>query len=78
MQELNHFQAWANTQTVGQSPGAALWRRLWREEEGQGLVEYGLLVGLLALVAVAAMTLFGRRMNNNLYGTSNNVLPFGN
>ena len=30
-------------------------RRLWEEEEGQDLVEYGLLVVLVSLAAVAAM-----------------------
>jgi len=30
-------------------------RRLWQEEEGQDLVEYALLVVLIALGAVAAM-----------------------
>jgi pilus assembly protein Flp/PilA len=30
-------------------------RRLWKEEEGQDLVEYGLLVVLIALGCVAAM-----------------------
>ncbi len=54
------------------------WSSLWREEEGQTLVEYGLLIGLLALVVIVAVTFFGRRMSNNLYGTSNNVLPFNN
>ena len=29
---------------------------LWKEEEGQDLVEYGLLVVLIALFAVAAMS----------------------
>jgi pilus assembly protein Flp/PilA len=29
--------------------------KLWKEEEGQDLVEYGLLVVLIALFAVAAM-----------------------
>ena len=32
-----------------------LFRRLWQEEEGQDLVEYALLVVLIALGAVAAM-----------------------
>jgi pilus assembly protein Flp/PilA len=32
-----------------------LLNRLWREEEGQDLVEYGLLVVLIALAAIAAM-----------------------
>ncbi len=51
-------------------------KQLIFDEEGQTLVEYALLVGLLALVVVAAVTFFGRRMSNNLYGTSVNGLPF--
>ena len=47
-----------------------------KEEEGQTLVEYGLLIALLALVIVGSITLFGRRMSNNFYGASNNFLPF--
>lgn len=31
-------------------------KRLWKEEEGQDLVEYGLLIVLIALFAVAAMS----------------------
>ena len=30
-------------------------RRLWREEEGQDLIEYALLVALVALAAVVGM-----------------------
>lgn len=30
-------------------------QRLWNEDEGQDLVEYGLLVFLLALAAIASM-----------------------
>ena len=30
-------------------------KRLWQEEEGQDLVEYGLLVVLIALFAIAGM-----------------------
>lgn len=29
------------------------------EEKGQGMTEYGLILGLIALAAVAAMTTFG-------------------
>jgi len=32
-----------------------LLKRLWREEEGQDLVEYGLLLVLIALAAIAAI-----------------------
>lgn len=33
--------------------------RLVREEEGQGLVEYALIIGLIAVVAIAALTASG-------------------
>ena len=32
-----------------------LWQRLWREDEGQDLVEYGLLIFLIGLTAIASM-----------------------
>ena len=37
--------------------------RFVREEEGQDLVEYALLLGLIALVAVAAITATGQSVN---------------
>lgn len=83
MQKWNRFLS-SNRDKAGSSTSGgkarlrSRWGRLWHEEEGQTLVEYGLLLGLLALVVVIAVTLFGRRMSNNLYGTSNNVLPFNN
>ena len=33
--------------------------RFVREEEGQGLVEYALIIGLIAVVAIAALTASG-------------------
>lgn len=36
----------------------ALLRRIWSDESGQALVEYGLMVGLVALALVAAVALF--------------------
>ena len=33
-----------------------LLRRLWKEEEGQDLTEYALLIVMIALVSVAAMS----------------------
>ena len=43
------------------------------EEEGQTLVEYGLLISLIALAVVAAVGLFGRMLNQN-FNTSNTKL----
>ena len=39
--------------------------RIIREEKGAGLVEYVLLVSLIAIVAMAAVVLFGNRVTGN-------------
>ena len=38
--------------------------RLWKEEEGQDLTEYALLLVLIALAAVAVMGTLGNAINN--------------
>ena len=38
--------------------------RLWKDEEGQDLTEYGLLLVLIALVAIATMGKLGSAINN--------------
>lgn len=38
-------------------------RTLWRDDEGQDLIEYALIGGLVALVAVAAITTSGQQVN---------------
>lgn len=39
-------------------------KRFFVEEEGQTLVEYGLLISLIALVVIAVLTVMGRRISN--------------
>jgi len=39
-------------------------RSFMRDDEGQDLIEYALLVGLVSLVAVAALTLTGTSVNS--------------
>jgi pilus assembly protein Flp/PilA len=34
-----------------------------KEESGQGMVEYGLILGLVALAVIAALTLLGTNIN---------------
>jgi len=51
-----------------------LFRRLLKEEEGQTLVEYGLLVALIALVVIAALTILGQKVANT-FNTINANLP---
>lgn len=47
---------------------------LLQDEEGQGLVEYGLILGLVSVVCVAALTTMGGKVNGTL-GTVNTALP---
>ena len=39
-------------------------KRFVMEEEGQTLVEYGLLISWIALVVIAVLTVMGRRISN--------------
>jgi len=41
-----------------------LFRSLWSDESGQDLVEYVLILVLIALAATAALTLLGGEVNN--------------
>lgn len=44
------------------------------EEDGQTLVEYGMLISLIALVVIAAVTLFGR-MVSGMWGKNVERFP---
>jgi pilus assembly protein Flp/PilA len=39
-------------------------QRLWKEQEGQDLTEYALLMVLIALVAIASMQTLGTTVSN--------------
>ena len=39
-------------------------KRLWKEEEGQDLTEYALLMVLIALVAIVSMQTLGQTISN--------------
>ena len=41
-------------------------RNLIQEEDGQALTEYGLILGLIAVVCVGALTLMGSNVNGML------------
>jgi pilus assembly protein Flp/PilA len=42
-------------------------------EDGQGLTEYALILGLIALIAIAALTLLGGAVTNALSTVANSV-----
>ena len=41
-------------------------KRFWTEESGQGLVEYALILFLIAIVVIVALTTLGKKTNNVL------------
>jgi pilus assembly protein Flp/PilA len=43
---------------------------LYKDEEGQALAEYGLILGLIAVVAIAALTLLGAAITGQLGSVS--------
>ncbi len=47
--------------------------RLWREEEAQDLTEYGLLLVLISLVAIASMTTLGSAVSNAFAKATTNL-----
>jgi pilus assembly protein Flp/PilA len=48
-------------------------KRLWKEEEGQDLTEYALLVVLIALVAIASMQTLGHAISDAFASASTNL-----
>lgn len=48
-------------------------KRLWKEEEGQGLVEYGLLVLLVVGVVIIAINLFDTQIQTIFTNITNRI-----
>ena len=46
----------------------------FKDEEGQGMVEYGLIIGLIAIVVIVALVLLGPRIRD-LFQNSADSLP---
>lgn len=52
----------------------ALLKRLLREESGQSMVEYGLILALVAVVVIVVLTTMGGKLTA-LFGKINTTLP---
>ena len=50
--------------------------RFIREEEGQGMVEYGLIIALVAIVVIGALTALGGGLEG-IFDTITETLPGG-
>jgi Flp pilus assembly pilin Flp len=53
------------------SPFSKLLRATLRDESAQGLVEYAIILGLVAMVALAVVRALGRHVTNSLSSASN-------
>ena len=52
----------------------ALWERLIREDAGQDLIEYGLLIGLITALVITTITTIGGKVQT-YFTTLNTRLP---
>jgi pilus assembly protein Flp/PilA len=50
--------------------------RFWANEEGAALIEYGMLVGLIAVVCVVAVQLLGTQINTVFTNLTNVLAGF--
>jgi Flp pilus assembly pilin Flp len=48
-------------------------RRFVLDDAGQGLVEYSLVIALVALIAIAALRTLGRKASNTLNNAATNL-----
>jgi pilus assembly protein Flp/PilA len=48
-------------------------KKFFQEEEGQTLVEYGLLISLIALVVIAVLTVMGQRLKSGYNAAASGI-----
>jgi pilus assembly protein Flp/PilA len=51
----------------------SMMKRLWKEEQGQDLTEYALLVVLIALVAIASVSTLGASISDVFANATTNI-----
>ena len=49
--------------------------RIFKDEDGQGMVEYGLILGLIAVAAVAAIIILGPKITKLFSGANTALDP---
>lgn len=47
--------------------------RLWKEEQGQGMTEYGLIIALVALVIIGVLVAFGDKIKSMFTAVNTNA-----
>jgi len=51
--------------------------KFWRDAKGAASIEYGIIVGAIALVIVAGTTLIGSQLRDRYYGPAANSMTLG-
>ncbi len=49
-------------------------QNMFRNEKGQGMVEYGLIIGLVAIIAISALTFLGPKVAG-VFNAISSALP---
>ncbi|MEZ4357806.1 MAG: Flp family type IVb pilin [Eubacteriales bacterium] len=49
-------------------------KKIIADENGQGMVEYGLILGLIAVAAIAALVILGPKIKS-MFDAANSALP---
>ena len=50
-----------------------MFRNFFKDEAGQGMVEYGLIIALIAIVVIAALTTVGQKVNGKFTEIGNKL-----
>lgn len=53
--------------------GREMLKKFFKDESGQGMVEYALIIALIAIVVIAAVALVGNTIKDNFTGVSNSL-----
>ena len=53
-------------------------RKWFKDEEGQGMVEYGLIIGLIAIVVIVALVALGPKIRDMFDQVNNSIDDIGN
>ena len=54
-----------------------MFRRIWNNEDGQAMVEYGLIIALIAIVVIIAVTAIGTNLDKVFNEIKNKLVVSG-
>jgi pilus assembly protein Flp/PilA len=54
--------------------GSGQWLQVFKKEEGQGLIEYALILVLIAVIVIGVLTVLGKKVSN-VFSNINSQFP---